>query len=62
MLCAQFGPEAVPNGLKVSINNVGKDWYYIPLATGTHKILPDDGGSESQWNLSPNWTKEYFAF
>lgn len=62
MLCAQFGPEAVPEGLKVSINSVDKNWHYIPLATGTHEILSDGAGSRSLWDLSPDWTKDCFTF
>lgn len=59
MLCAQFGPAAVPSGIQVTLNGVDPDFLYCPLRHPDRK--PNEDGKTTQYPFdyeSSIWTKE----
>jgi hypothetical protein len=62
MLCAQFGPDAVPEGIEVNLKGVDYSWPYIPLARATRNANPDGSTQGIGWNASSTWTQMNYTF
>jgi hypothetical protein len=62
MLCAQFGPEAVPHGMEVTLKEIEQNWPYIPLANAVRNSNADGSTQGIQWNTSSTWKKILYKF
>lgn len=62
LLCAQFGPETIPDGVEVFLPRVSVDWPYIPLGNGNRSTNSDGSTQGIAYNTFSTWDVETFSF
>lgn len=57
MLCAQFGPQSVPAGIRVHAQNRGADCFYLPEFVINRQANPDGSTKSLSWSPG-SWRTE----
>lgn len=62
MLCAQFGPEAVPAGIRIFMRKSDPMKLYVPLMNAQRTTRPDGTTEGISWGGSERWTEKVYVF